>query len=41
MAIKHEADVREVSKAYESRIDVLGQKLNYFEIENERLRKKY
>lgn len=30
MAAKHQADVREVGKAYESRIDVIAQKLNYY-----------
>ena len=32
MAAKHQSDVREVGKAYESRIDVIAQKLNYYEI---------
>ena len=41
MAAKHQSDVREVGKAYESRIDVIAQKLNYYEIQNERLRRNY
>lgn len=41
MAIKHEADVKEVSKAFGDRLDICQARIQSLELENERIREKY
>lgn len=41
MAIKHEADVQEVSKAFGDRLDISNARIKGLELDNERLREKY
>ena len=41
MAIKHEADVQEVSKAFGDRLDISNARIKALELDNERLREKY